>query len=241
MSHIVPSWNVADNVCAISSTRKGGVSSAPFHSLNLGMHVGDNADHVGQNREYLAQSAGMPNQPIWLNQTHSNKVVVVDKPTNEVIDADALFTKAPNVVLSAMTADCLPILLTDTQGTAIAAVHAGWKGLANGIVENTLALFDSPVHAWIGPAIGPKHFEVGQDVYQAFCESMPQAAVAFNALPKKGKWLADLALIAELRMRLAGVMVITQSNRCTYSESDNFFSYRRENMTGRMASFIWRT
>ncbi|MDW2068554.1 polyphenol oxidase family protein, partial [Vibrio sp. 1579] len=159
MKAIIPNWSAPKNVKAFASTRVGGFSTGSYQGLNLGAHVGDDASIVANNRHWLAQKANMPSAPIWLNQTHSTVVAHANAPTPIVLDADGVFTSASNVVCSAMTADCLPILLTNTRGTQVAAVHAGWRGLANGIVENALALFSGDVMAWLGPAIGPQAFE----------------------------------------------------------------------------------
>ncbi|GAK85070.1 uncharacterized conserved protein [Vibrio ponticus] len=149
MSLIIPNWKVPKQVKAISTTRLGGYSAAPYQGLNLGSHVGDELATVLENRQVLVELAGMPSAPIWLNQTHSTHVEVVDKPTSSTLDADGLFTTQRGVVCSAMTADCLPVLLTNTQGTQVAAVHAGWRGLAHGIVENAVEMFEGEVIAWL--------------------------------------------------------------------------------------------
>ncbi len=154
---IIPNWNAPKNVKAFCSTRVGGFSLPPYDGLNLGSHVGDNLAAVMRNREWLEQQSQMPSSPIWLNQTHSTVVVKQDSPTLEVVDADGCYTTKQGVVCSAMTADCLPVLIADKAGTQVAAVHAGWRGLADGIVENAVKLFDGEVMVWLGPAIGQKH------------------------------------------------------------------------------------
>ncbi|GMQ45570.1 peptidoglycan editing factor PgeF [Vibrio sp. 10N] len=239
MSTLQPNWTAAPNVSAVTTTREGGVSNAPFLGLNLGMHVGDIPADVEANRRQLASLANMPSNPVWLNQTHSTVVAQLEAPTDAVLDADASFTTVPGVVLSAMTADCLPILLAAKDGSAVSAVHAGWRGLADGIVENAVSLFDSPLQAWVGPAIGFDCFEVGEDVREAFCTNHPEYAIAFKSHPSSGKWLADLALIAELKLKALGVDSVAQSGLCTFQDPTRFFSYRRDGQTGRMASFIW--
>ncbi|CAH0527027.1 peptidoglycan editing factor PgeF [Vibrio hippocampi] len=242
MPFFKPDWKTAAQVTAISSTRNGGVSKPPFDSMNLGNHVGDDPDKVMQNRRRLQRVANMPSAPIWLNQTHSTHVEVLTQSTVQVIDADATYTEVPNLVLSVMTADCLPILIAAKDGSAVAAVHAGWRGLADGIVENTLSLFKSEVQAWIGPAIGADAFEVGDDVKQAFCYSAPELASAFKTHPAHhDKWLADLPRIAAYKLNKLGVEAVEFSGHCTYSEPEQFFSYRRDGVTGRIASFIWLT
>lgn len=186
----------------------------------------------------------MPTVPVWLNQTHSTDVVTVLEPVANVLDADGAFTTATGVVCSAMTADCLPVILTDTKGTQVAAVHAGWRGLAGGILENAVAKFsnldsDNQIIAWLGPAIGKDAFEVGNDVLDAFVRFDPQAKLAFKAKSEPGKWLANMSQLATQRLMKVGVTSVTDSNLCTYADSDAFYSYRRDGITGRQATFIW--
>ncbi|ROV57554.1 peptidoglycan editing factor PgeF [Vibrio ponticus] len=239
MSLIIPNWKVPKQVKAISTTRLGGHSAAPYQGLNLGSHVGDELATVLENRQVLVELAGMPSAPIWLNQTHSTRVEVVDKPTSSTLDADGLFTTQRGVVCSAMTADCLPVLLTNTQGTQVAAVHAGWRGLAHGIVENAVEMFEGEVIAWLGPAIGPSAFEVGDDVLQAFCDFDAQASRAFKPTGTAGKWWANMDQIATQRLNKLGVSQVYASGMCTYSDPEQFYSYRRDGVTGRQASLIW--
>lgn len=244
MSWIVPKWNAPKNVKAIASTRIGGFSTKCYQGLNLGSHVGDNLDTVLKNRQYLTQKAEMPSVPIWLNQTHSTVVQRVSSPIDTPLNADGLVTSNKGVVISAMTADCLPVLLTNAQGTQVSAVHAGWRGLANGIIENAVAMFEhdvsnSNVIAWLGPAIGSTAFEVGEDVRQAFCDADPQAMMAFKSTGQSGKWWANMELLATQRLNALGVTQVFASGLCTYSNSEQFYSYRRDGVTGRFASFIW--
>ena len=239
MKTILPNWPAPKNVKAFASTRVGGFSSAPYQGLNLGAHVGDDPSIVEKNRDWLAQQANMPSAPIWLNQTHSTVVARVSAPTTQVLDADGVFTSASNVVCSAMTADCLPVLLTNTQGTQVAAVHAGWRGLANGIVENALELFSGEVVAWLGPAIGPQAFEVGEDVLQAFVDFDSQAHQAFTPRDVEGKWLADMSKLATQRLNKLGITQVFDSGLCTFQDKEDFYSYRRDGVTGRQATFIW--
>ncbi len=244
MKFLQPNWPAPAHVKAFSSTRLGGVSNAPYQGLNLGLHVGDDSHLVLQNRDILCQSLAMPNSPAWLNQIHSTEVVSLTRSSafhsSSAIDGDASFTSQSGVVCAVMTADCLPILLTDMDGSQVAAVHAGWRGLADGIVENALQLFAEPnnVLAWLGPAIGVGAFEVGQDVFDAFCQQDAQAKVAF-APKHTGKWLADMNQLATLRLNQLGVTQVFTSGHCTYSEAELFYSYRRDGVTGRQASFIW--
>lgn len=241
---IIPDWNAPKNVKAFASTRFDGCSTGAYQGLNLGMHVGDDALLVESNRTWLKQQSKMPMAPVWLNQTHSTDVVTVLEPVANVLDADGAFTTATGVVCSAMTADCLPVILTDTKGTQVAAVHAGWRGLAGGILENAVAKFsnldsDNQIIAWLGPAIGKDTFEVGNDVLDAFVRFDPQAKLAFKAKSEPGKWLANMSQLATQRLMKVGVTSVTDSNLCTYADSDAFYSYRRDGITGRQATFIW--
>lgn len=241
---IIPDWNAPKNVKAFASTRFDGCSTGAYQGLNLGMHVGDDASLVESNRAWLKQQSKMPTVPVWLNQTHSTDVVTVLEPMANVLDADGAFTTAKGIVCSAMTADCLPVILTDTKGTQVAAVHAGWRGLAGGILENAVAKFsnldsDNQIIAWLGPAIGKDAFEVGNDVLDAFVRFDPQAKLAFKAKSEPGKWLANMSQLATQRLMNVGVTSVTDSNLCTYADSDAFYSYRRDGITGRQATFIW--
>lgn len=238
MEFIIPDWPVPSQIKAVSSTRLGGLSRAPYDGLNLGTHVGDNKKTVEHNRLLLQKKAHMPSAPIWLNQTHSTQVVECNTPTDRILDADGLFTSTTNVVCSAMTADCLPVLLTNVQGTQVAAVHAGWRGLADGIVENAVKRFDGEVIAWLGPAIGPSAFEVGKDVLEAFVAFDSNAHDAFLA-KEQGKWYANMVLLATQRLNAVGVKHVYGGQYCTYSDRERFYSYRRDGVTGRLASFIW--
>ena len=235
-----PDWEAPGSVRAISTTRVGGGSNAPFGSLNLAEHVGDDPETVRLNRGKLADGFGLPSEPVWLNQIHSTQVKRVNlAPVTE--SADASWTDKPGVVCAVMTADCLPLLLCDHTGVRVAAAHAGWRGLLNGIIESTLealAVPGSQLLAWMGPAIGPDAFEVGDEVRQAFVAVDPGAATAFQA-KGDGKWLADLYALTSRRLRAQGVDRISGGEYCTYTDSDRFFSYRRDGVTGRMASLIW--
>jgi YfiH family protein len=236
---IVPNWNAPKNVKAFATTRTGGFSQAPYQGLNLGMHVGDNPSVVERNRQSVIEQLSMPSAPVWLNQTHSIDVINLINWSAETVDADGSFTQLPNVVCGVMTADCLPVLLCNRAGTQVAAVHAGWRGLANGILEQALTQFDGDVLAWLGPAIGPRAFEVGADVVQAFCDFDASAIEAFTPNNLEGKWLANIYQLATQRLNHAGVTQITSSNLCTFDDSDSFYSYRRDGVTGRQATFIW--
>lgn len=237
-----PDWALPANISAITSTRNGGFSTGPYKGLNLGNHVGDDPELVEKNRKWLVEQHFLPTQPVWLNQTHSTKVVTVDKWTPEALDADGIFTATPGIVCSIMTADCLPILLANKQGTEVAAVHAGWRGLADGILKNALDFFSNPddVIGWVGPAISQQFFEVGKEVVEHFVELDSNSIVAFE--PKQdaaGKWMGNLPLIAKQKLLQFGVSDVVLSDLCTYTDKDQFFSYRRDGQTGRQASFIW--
>ena len=236
---IVPDWQAPAQVRACCTTRTGGVSSAPYDSLNLGMHVGDVASDVAQNRKQLADALALPADPSWIEQTHSVNVVTLERDSER--RADGAITREPGRVAVVMTADCLPILLCNHEGTEVAAVHAGWRGLQAGIIQASLATMQSSAAqllAWIGPGISQSHFEVGADVRDAFLAANPAAAPYFSA-NRPQHWLCDLAGLAEAVLREAGVESVSRSAYCTYRDADRFYSYRREATTGRMASLIW--
>lgn len=239
MDLIVPNWPAAKQIKAFASTRCDGFSTGVYQGLNLGTHVGDELAKVEQNRQWLTEQANMPSAPVWLNQTHSTVVEEVNAPTRQVLNADGVFTSTTNVVCSAMTADCSPVLLTNVQGTQVAAVHAGWRGLASGIVENAVEKFDGEVMAWIGPAIGAQAFEVGKDVVDAFVSIEAKAMAAFTPRNQEGKWLADMNQLVTQRLQRAGVNQVYYSELCTFEDAERFYSYRRDGVTGRQATFIW--
>ena len=238
LEFISPSWPAPANVKCLSTTRTGGASIAPYDAFNLGVHVGDDIHYVKQNRQILSDV--LPSEPMWLNQVHGIEVVH-GSSYHGVCDADASFATDANQVCAVMTADCLPVLFCNRQGTQIAAAHAGWRGLLDGVLENTVSLFDDPaeVMAWLGPAIGPGAFEVGQEVKDGFCAKNAATEVCFKPSLNPGKWLADLYSLARLRLAAVGVNQIYGGDACTYSDQARFFSYRRDGVTGRMASCIW--
>jgi YfiH family protein len=241
VSYIKPNWPAPANVHAFTTTRVSGLSLAPFGSNNLGLHVGDESHHVLANRRQLEQELQLPSSPEWLEQTHSTDCVLVEEDLNRV--ADASISRSPAKVLSIMTADCLPILLCNKEGTEIAAVHAGWKGLVNGIVENTLAKMQRPrdqILAWCGPAICHNCFEVGEEVFDLYQEKYPFAEFFFKKHHVNNlKFLANLPKLLEEILRQSGINNVYQSNLCTFEEENNFYSYRRDQKTGRIASLIW--
>ncbi|RSD29970.1 peptidoglycan editing factor PgeF [Vibrio pectenicida] len=239
MEMIIPNWPAPARVRSFSSTRNQGFSSGTYRGLNLGGHVGDDATDVKNNRRWLVENSSMPTTPIWLNQTHSTTVTEVAESNDVTLNADGLFTREAGLVCSVMTADCLPVLLSNASGSQIAAVHAGWRGLASGIIEQAVAKFQGQVMAWIGPAIGATAFEVGEDVFEAFVSIDPSATNAFKRIGMSGKWLADMNMLATQRLNKVGVLDVYYSDMCTYADPERFFSYRRDGVTGRQATFIW--
>jgi len=235
---IIPDWPAPANVKTLQTTRLGGVSSAPYESLNLGDHVGDASLAVARNRMLL--NTLLPSEPVWLQQMHGT--VVADAGMASCLpQADACIARHRDAVCVVMTADCLPVLLCDTQGSVVGAVHAGWKGLAAGVVEAAVQAMDvtpQNLMAWLGPAISQPAFEVGAEVRAVFVDADPQAAAAFIA-GQHGKWLADLYALTRLRLTALGVTRIHGGDFCTYAEREKFFSYRRDGVTGRMGTFIW--
>lgn len=234
---IVPEWPAPATVHALQTTRHGGFSLPPFDSLNLGTHVGDNAWTVAANRQQL--NAYVPAEPVWLEQVHGTEVVIAEQ-SGCVPRADACVARKAHAVCVVMTADCLPVLFCDDAGTVVGAAHAGWRGLAEGVLEATIAAMQVPgarIMAWLGPAIGPQAFEVGEEVRERFLAQDARAEFAFT--PKAGKYLADLYLLARQRLDALGVYRVYGGDFCTWTESERFYSYRRDGQTGRMASLVW--
>lgn len=237
---IYPDWPAPDNIKAFTTTRQGGVSFSPYDAFNLGDHVADSPADVQKNRDILITMAGLPSQPKWLTQVHGTRVIDSQHwQTGE--EADAIFCQQPDDVCAILTADCLPVLLCNQSGSQIAAIHAGWRGLLNGIIEKTLTHFStepSTTIAWLGPAIGPQQFEVGKEVFDAFTHIDTQAEQAFKQIDNE-HYLADIYQLARQRLQNHGVTQIYGGNHCTVSEPVQFYSYRRDGQTGRMASIIW--
>jgi len=241
---VVPDWPAPARVHALMSTRAGGLSAGCYGAgdaggLNLGTGSGDDPARVAANRARLR--ARLPSDPVWLRQVHGVRVADAADPASSGAEADASFTDRPGVVCAVLVADCAPVLFTDRRGTRVAAAHAGWRGLAAGVLEATLAasgLVPDETLAWIGPCIGPSRFEVGADVRDAFVTLDASAAGDFVPRPH-GKWLADLPGLATRRLRRAGVVDVHASGRCTVLEAAAFYSYRRDRATGRMAALIW--
>ena len=242
MQAINPNWNVPKNIHAFTTIREGGVSLTPYFSFNLGDHVGDNKSAVKTNRTLLVEKFGLPQTPIFLTQTHSTRVIQLPY-SGQNLEADAVYTNVPHQVCVVITADCLPVLFTTTSGIEVAAAHAGWRGLCDGVLEETVKYFQAKpedIIAWFGPAIGPTAFQVGADVVKQFVAVDEKAKLAFEPdAIEEGKYLGNLYQIATQRLNNLGITQIYGGNHCTFNEKELFFSYRRDNQTGRMASVIW--
>ncbi|HHQ4756953.1 TPA: peptidoglycan editing factor PgeF [Aeromonas hydrophila] len=242
MKWIEPDWPAPAKVCALSTTRDGGISEGVFAGLNLGAHVGDEPARVEANRTRLQQAAGIPGTLNWLNQVHGTAVYPVGRDYDCAPDADAACAREVGQACIVMTADCLPVLFCNRAGTVVAAAHAGWRGLQGGVLEASIAAMGcepGEILAWLGPAIGPTAFEVGGEVREAFMAEQAEAMAAFVPSPNEGKWLADIYQLARQRLARAGVTAVYGGEYCTYSDSEQFYSYRRNGQTGRMASIIW--
>lgn len=230
---IKPSWPVPENVHAVTTTRA---------SLNLSHYVGDDIEQVTVNRRTLRKQLNLPSEPVWLNQQHSIEVINLSQKDYN-LSVDGSYTDQVNMICAVLTADCLPILLCNQQGTEIAAIHAGWRGLLNGIIAQGVRHFrckPCEILAWLGPAIGQEAFEVGSEVQKAFAERNQEAYNAFYPSKNAEHFMADLYQLARLELARLGISKIYGGDFCTYSDQRRFYSYRRENQTGRMASLIWR-
>ncbi len=237
---ITPDWPVPRGVRAVSTTRGGGVSEPPYDSLNLGTHVGDDERAVTENRARLCRSLDLPGSPRWLRQVHGRCAVSATQAPPDCI-ADASYTDRPGVVCAVLTADCLPVLLCDSRGRRVGAAHAGWRGLAAGVLEQTVAAMelDRDALVWLGPAIGPERFEIGAEVRQAFLAHDAGAGLAFRHVAE-GRWRADLYQLARRRLARCGITRIYGGHWCTAGDAQRFFSYRRDGATtGRMGTLIW--
>jgi polyphenol oxidase len=237
---LAPDWPAPPNVRALTTLRSGGVSKPPYASLNLAAHVGDDPDAVAGNRSLLLHAAALPAEPCWLEQVHGTRVIDA-ADWRPGVEADAMVAMQPGRVCVVLTADCLPVLICDVSGTRVAAVHAGWRGLAGGVIEAAIRALDvepGRLIAWLGPAIGPDAFEVGGEVRARFTDADPAASSMFRP-GRPGHWLADLFGLARLRLRAAGVDAIHGGGQCTVSRHHRYYSYRRDGTTGRMASLIW--
>ena len=249
---IIPDWPAPASVRALATTRIGqsgesslgsGGPDEPYGNFNLATHVGDNLQAVTANRQRLrCEAPGLPADPLWLNQVHGTRVLVAESDRQGVApEADACIARMPGQVCAVLRTDCLPLLLCDAQGSVVAAAHAGWRGLAAGVIESTVAAMriePARLLAWLGPAIGPTAFEVGDEVRNVFCRHDPRAAGAFVA-HGPGKWLCDLYLLARQRLAALEVKRVSGGKWCTYSDARRFYSYRRDGVTGRMATLVW--
>ncbi len=241
-SLIFPDWKAPACVQAVTTTRWGGVSDAPYATFNVAAHVGDNPHAVAVNRRRLCTAMGWSQEPKWLRQVHGTAIVHAAHVVPDETQADACYADQPGLWCAVLTADCLPVLLCDDAGTWVASVHCGWRGLLNGILAATVAIFPAPGHlmAWLGPAIGPDAFEIGSEVYKAFVQTDEGYARYFRPSPA-GRWLADIYGLARHQLHRVGVTAVYGGAHCTVTESQRFFSYRRASQTGRMASVIGLT
>jgi YfiH family protein len=239
---LTPAWGAPSTVRAACTLRLGGVSAAPFASLNLGAGVGDEPAAVAENRRRLRAALALPAEPLWLQQVHGLQVLAADAEFPHG-PADAAVTHRADRVLAITVADCMPVLLASEDGAVIGAAHAGWRGLAAGVLEATVAAMGvapDGLHAWLGPAIGPLHFEVGDEVRAQFLAGDERAGAGFSA-NARGRWQCDLALLARQRLTRLGVARVSAAQRCTYADPAHCYSYRRDGQTGRMAALIWRS
>ena len=240
--YLTPDWPAPARVRALCTVRRGGVSLAPYKSLNLGQSVGDDPAALAENLRRLSAQAALPGVPHWLRQVHGAAVVDLDQEGSR--EADAAYTRIPGRICAIQTADCLPVLFAACDGSLVAAAHAGWRGLAAGVLEESLAALVAaappgmPFMAWLGPAISPAHFEVGEEVRECFVSADPEAEIAFVANPR-GRWQCDLYTLARRALARAGIADIYGGEHCSFAETSRFYSYRRDGQTGRMASLIW--
>lgn len=241
-SIITPDWPAPRSIAAFTTTRHGGCSEGAYASFNLALHVEDDPDCVKANRAELKKNIPLPTEPLWLKQIHSTDVIKITQQSPQDITADGSWTQEANTICAIFTADCLPVLLCDQKGSCVAALHAGWRGLASGILETgvqQLPADPKDLLAWLGPAISQEHYEVGEEVRQAFIAYDPQAQHAFKPSERKDHWYIDIYFLARQRLQSVGVHAIYGGDHCTYRESDQFYSFRRDKETGRMASLIW--
>ena len=240
LGYVEAAWEVPDNITAFSTTRSGGFSKGRYSSFNMGLHVGDNKESVLNNRELLKTYYELPTEPAWLEQTHSININQLDSNMQYSQLADGSITSSINTVCAIMTADCLPLFLCNRAGTKVGIIHAGWLGMANGIIENAVNKMAIPVDqllAWAGPCITQKHFEIGDEVRQ----QLGGSESCYSASNNDGKCFANLYRLAGERLAKLGVHKYSYSDACTYADQDRFFSHRRDNITGRMVSLIYLT
>ncbi|MDG4813009.1 peptidoglycan editing factor PgeF [Hydrogenovibrio sp. 3SP14C1] len=244
LTFIQPNWPAPAHIKSCVTTRLGGQSQVPYEAFNLAMHVGDDTQTVFQNRGMLQQALSLPSTPFWLAQEHTDKAIYWEGQSYESPPvADASWATDSELVCCVLTADCLPLLVTNEQGAFVAAIHAGWKGLADGIVSNTIQALPGQrkeMLVWVGPAISQPYFEVGKDVLDAFVKDCAEAAAFFKPHASMSqKWYADLPGLAEFKLNQLGIEQVFQSGLCSYRDQEWFYSYRRDQQTGRMASLIW--
>ena len=241
--YLIPDWPAPTHIKACFTLRMNGHSQSPYDSFNLGAHVNDNANAVAANRKQLIDELGLKSSPLWLNQIHGAQAIDIETAVSTSA-ADAVYAKKPHQVCAVLTADCMPVFLCDRQGSIVALAHAGWRGLAAGVIENTIAAMKTPAEnilAWMGPAIGPQKFEVGSEVRELFLAHDKDAELAFAPFAQQ-KWLANIYLLGRQRLQKSGVTTIYGGNHCTFTEKEKFFSYRRDGKySGRMAGLIWLT
>jgi YfiH family protein len=240
VTYLTPDWPAPAGVRAAFTLRAGGVSSSPFDSLNVGAHVGDRPEAVDENRRRIGRELALPGEPAWLEQAHGTEVADLDHAL-ATARADASFTHLAGRICAVQVADCLPVLLAARAGSAVAAAHCGWRGLAGGVLEATVRALGVPggeLYAWLGPAIGPDAFEVGAEVRTAFLIQDARAASAFKG-NSRGRWKCDLFELARQRLAILGVAAVFGGGVCTHSDAQRFFSYRRDGRCGRMAALIW--
>jgi polyphenol oxidase len=244
-SWLRPDWPVPESVRAVFTLRSGGASAPPYASLNVGSHVGDDSEAVAENRRRIAAAFDLPSEPHWLSQVHGNRVIRLGPAPDPDREADAVVTGEAGPVCVIQVADCLPVLFAARDGSVVGAAHAGWRGLAAGVLEHTVAALGTPppqLLAWIGPGIGPANFEVGPEVREAFIGAIPDAAAETEAAfvrNARGRWQCDLTALARLRLAALGLTGVFGEPWCTFADAENFFSFRRDGRTGRMAALIW--
>jgi polyphenol oxidase len=247
--YIVPQWPLADSIKSLLTTRKNGFSQPPWDSFNLATHVNDKTQDVKKNREILKKV--LPAEPFWLDQVHSHRIVSADNhiTAGSIPKADGSYSLKANQVCAVLTADCLPLLFASTDASAVAAIHAGWRGLASGIIDNAVNLLcrktklsADQLLVWLGPAISKQYFEVGFEVKEQFICINPQYAVAFTSSKQNtNQYMADIYLLARINLQQLGVTKIYGGDFCSYADKENFYSYRRDGISGRMVSLIWKT
>ncbi|MBT8128251.1 MAG: peptidoglycan editing factor PgeF [Gammaproteobacteria bacterium] len=238
--YLLPEWPAPANVHALTTLRKGGYSTGPYTSFNLALHSDDDPIAVQKNRELLRSYFELPAEPIWLQQVHSNQLI---EAVSTVVDtqADGCWSRTPGYVCAVMTADCLPVLICDRSGTKVAAAHAGWRGLYAGVITNAVNILRSDpaeLVVWLGPAIGPLAFEVGLEVMQSFTTRDQANTLAFRQVDDS-HWLCDIYQLAKIELAALGVTAVYGGDECSYADEQRFYSYRRDGITGRMASVIW--